>query len=329
MGEPPGRGLPPEAPHSGVQRCVPELEPAQRESPNSKRRDLGRGAALRGVSALALSLALVMTSAGARAGVASRWQGTVLCTTKIGSGYRSLAVDKKGRLAELTLRQAVPPGHRVELEGASTSKGGRALWARTVASVRVLGPTGKPFVVRTRLIENGYARYGFYRNGHPWGCPVAFDDAAAVSVAKLILSGRSAEVRLTLHNGRLVHLGPREAPLRALAHAAKARADLEHFLTLLAHGNSIAACATLARDALLIHGGRDGCVIAFESAKFLYRDRYARASVQQVALFNLDGNSYALAAINRSQGYARAFLIREGGTYHYLGDLELSPIELW
>lgn len=291
--------------------------------------DLGRRAALRGVSALALSLAVVMTSAGARAGVASRWQETVLCSTKIGSGYRSLAVDEKGRLAELRLRHAVPPGHRVELEGASTSKGGRALRARTVASVRVLGPTRKPLVVRTRLIENGYARYGFYRNGHPWGCPVAFDDAAAVSVAKLILSGRNAQVKLTLNHGQLVHLGPREAPLRAPAQAAKARAYLQHFLTLLAHGNSIAACATLARDALLIHGGRDGCVMAFESAKFIYRDHWARASVEQVALFDLDRDSYALATITRSHGHARAFLIREGGAYHYLGDLELSPIELW
>jgi tetratricopeptide (TPR) repeat protein len=91
----------------------------------------------------------------------------------------------------------------------------------------------------------------------------------------------------------------------------------------------IAACATLARDALLIHGGRDGCVMAFESAKFLYRDRYARASVEHVALFDLEGDSYALATIHRTHGHARAFLLREGGTYHYLGDLELSPIELW
>ena len=326
MGEPPGRALPPEAPQSG---CAPAPEVAQRECANSKLRDLGRGAALRGVFALALSLAVVMTSADAGAGVGSRWQGAVLCTTKIGSGYRSLAVDQKGHLAELTLQQAVPPGHTVELEGASTSKSGRPLWPRTSASVHVLGPIKEPVVVRTRLIERGYARYGFYRNGHPWGCPVAFGDAAAVSVAKLILSGRSAQVRLTLHNGQLVHLGPREAPLRAPAQTAKARADLEHFLTLLAHGHSIAACATLARDALLIHGGRDGCVMAFESAKFLYRDRYTQASVEHMALFDLDGDSYALATIKRSHGCARAFLIRERGAYRYLGDLELSPIELW
>jgi hypothetical protein len=317
MGEPPGQALPPKAPQSG---CVPALEVAQRACANSK---------LRGLSALALSLAVVMTSADAGAGVASRWQGAILCTTKIGSGYRSLAVDQNGRLAELTLQQAVPPGYRVELESASTSRGSRPLRARTVGSVRVLGLTRRPVVVRTRLIEYGYARYGFYRDGHPWGCPVAFNDAAAVSVAKLILSGRSGQVRLTLHNGQLVHLGPREAPLRAPVQAAKAKADLEHFLTLLAHGRSIAACATLARDALLIHGGRDGCVMAFESAKFLYRDRYTHARVERAALFGLDGDSYALATIKRAHGYARAFLIREGRTYHYLGDLELSPIELW
>jgi hypothetical protein len=249
-------------------------EPPDRDRPGCR-------AALRGVSALALSLAVVTTAVGAPAGVSARSQATVVCTTK------------------------------------------------AVSAARVLPPTGEPFVVRTRLIEDGYARYRFSRNGHPWGCPVAFDDGAAVSVAKQILSGRNAQVRLTLDNGRLVHLGPRETPLRQPAQAAKARADLQHFLTLLAHGNSIAACATVARDTLRVHGGRDGCVMAFESAKFLYRERYARASVQHVALFNLDGDSYALATINRTHGYARALLIRERGTYRYRGDLDLSPIELW
>ena len=281
------------------------------------------------VSALALSLAVVTPSPGARAGFGSSWQGTILCTTKIRSGYRSLAVDERGRLAELTLGPAVSPGLRVELEGASTSKDGRALWARAVGTLRVLGPTREPLIIRSRLIENGNSRYGFYRNGHSWGCRVAFDDATAVSVAKLILSGRSAQVTLALRDGRLVHLGPREEPLAAPAREAKAKADLEHFLALLARGKSIAACASLSRDALVIHGGRDGCVMAFESAKFLYRDRYTGASVQRVALFNLDNDSYALATIKRSHSSVRAFFIRERGTYRYLGDLELSPIELW
>jgi len=284
-----------------------------------KLRDLARGGVTPlVVSALALSLAVV-TSTGARAGVHSSWQGTILCTATIQSGYRSLAVDEQGRLAELTLRPAVPPGQRVELEGASTSKDGRAIRARTVGTLRVLGPAKEPFVVRSRLIENGYSRYGFYRNGHRWGCPVVFDDAAAVSVAKLILSGRSAQVKLVLRNGQLIHLAPREKPLGAPAREAKATADLEDFLTLLARGKSIAACASLARDALLIHGGRDGCVMAFESAKFLYRDRYARASVEQVALFSLDGDSYALATIKGSHSSVRAFFIRERGRYRYLG----------
>ena len=292
-------------------------------------RDLARGGVtLLVVSALALSLA-VPTSTGARAGVGSSWQGTILCTTKIRSGYRSLAVDEQGRLAELTLRPAVRPGQRVELDGAATSKDGRSLWAHKVGTLRVLGPTKEPLVVRSRLIESGYSRYGFYRNGHPWGCRVAFDGAAAVSVAKLILSGRSTQVTLTPRNGQLVHLGPREEPLEAPARAAKAKADVARFLTLVARGKSIAACASLARDALLIHGGRDGCVMAFESAKFLYRDRYTRASVEQVALFDLDGHSYALATIKRSQNSVRAFYIRERGRYRYLGDLDLSPIELW
>jgi len=228
-----------------------------------------------------------------------------------------------------TLGRAVAPGLRVELEGASTSKDGRALWARTVGTLRVLGLTREPLVVRSRLIENGYSRYGFYRKGHPWGCRVAFDEAAAVSVAKLILSGRSAQVTVALRDGRLVHFRPRQEPLAAPAGEAKAKADLEDFLTLLARGNSIAACATMARDALLIHGGRDGCVMAFESAKFLYRDRYAWASVEQMSLFDLDGHSYALATIKRSHSSVRAFFIRERGTYRYLGDLDLSPIELW
>jgi hypothetical protein len=282
------------------------------------------------VFGLALLLAVSAVWTGAQAGVGSSWRGTILCTTKTGSGSRSLGVDDQGRVAELTLRPAVPPGQRVELEESPASKSAHALATETAATVRVLGRAREPFIVRTTLIEDGSGRYAFYRNGRPWlGCRVAFDDAAAVAVGKLILSGRRATLRLGLRGGRLVHLGPREVPRNDSAQAAKAKADLEHFLTLIAHGNSIAACATLSSDALLIHGGRDGCIIDFESAKFMYRDRYARACVVRIALFDLDGDSYALATINRGDSFVRAFLIRERGMYRYLGDLELSPIELW
>jgi hypothetical protein len=67
----------------------------------------------------------------------------------------------------------------------------------------------------------------------------------------------------------------------------------------------------------------------FESAKFIYRDRYAHASVARIALFTLGGDSYALATIKRSSSRVRALLIRERGKYRYLGDLELARIELW
>jgi hypothetical protein len=252
------------------------------------------------VLGLALLLVVTVASSDAQEGVGSSWRGTILCTTKIASGYRSLGVDEQGRLAQRTLRSAVPPGRRVELVESAASKSGRAFSAHTAGTVRVLGRARGPLIVRTRLIEDGSARYAFYGNGRPWGCHVAFDDAAAVSVAKLILSGQRASLRLGLRGGRLVHLGPREAPLGHPARAAKAKADLEHLLTLIADGNSVAACATLASDALLIHGGRGGCIMAFESAKFIYRDRYAHASVERIALFDLDGDAYALATINRA-----------------------------
>jgi hypothetical protein len=283
------------------------------------------------VAALALSLAVAPTSTGARTAAGTSWHGTILCTTKHLSGYRSLAVDEQGRLADLTLRSAVAAGLQVEveLEGASISRDGRSLAVRTAGSVRVLAPTRQPFVVRNRLIENGYSHYRFYRNGRPWGCRVAFTDAAAVSVAKLILSGRTAPVTLALRDGQLVHLRPQQQPLAAPTRTAEARADIKGFLALIARGKSIEACATLSSDALLIHGGRDGCVMAFESAKFMYRDRYTGAIVERAALFDLDGDSYALATIKRSHDSVRAFFIRERGEYRYLGDLELSPIELW
>jgi hypothetical protein len=47
-----------------------------------------------------------------------------------------------------------------------------------------------------------------------------------------------------------------------------------------------------------------------------------------VALFDLDGDSYALATIKRRQDSVRARFVFERGRYRYLGDLELSPIEL-
>lgn len=279
----------------------------------------------------ALSLAAMM-STDARAANRAVWHGTTLCTTAIVSGYRSFAVDERGSLAALTLRRAVAPGLRVAVEVASIASianDGRFVSVPTAGAVRVLGPTREPLVVRSRVIENGYSHYGFYRNGRPWGCRVAFDEPAAVSVAKLILSGRNAVLTLTVRDGRLVHLRPREEPLSAPSRTAKAKADVEGFLALVARGRSIPACATLSSDALLIHGGRDGCVIAFESAKFMYRERYRRAFVDRVALFDLDGDSYALATIKRSRDSVRALFIFERGRYRYLGDFELSPIELW
>jgi hypothetical protein len=283
----------------------------------------------RGHFIFALFLAVMTTSAGARGGNGESWQGTILCTTRIVSGYRSLAVDATGSLTELTLPRPVAPGLRIAVEDASIARNGRSISARAAATVHVLRPRRKPFLVRSRLIESGYAHYRFYRGGRPWGCPVAFDDAAAATVARLILSGRPAQVTLTLRGGHLFHLGPRQAPPAAPAKERQAKAELERLLGLLGRGNSTAACARLSTDALLIHGGPDGCLMAFESAKFLYRDRYIHASVTDVALFDLDGHSYALATIKRPRSYARAILIDERGTYRYLGDLDLSPIELW
>jgi hypothetical protein len=283
----------------------------------------------RGRFIFTLLLAVMTMSAGAHGGNGASWQGTILCTTTIASGYRSLAVDAAGSLAELTLGRPVAPGLRIAVEDASIARDGRSVSARATGTVHVLRTTRRPFLVRSRLIESGYSHYRFYRDGRPWACPVAFDDAAAASVARLILSGRPAQVTLTLRSGHLVHIGPRQAPLAAPAKERRAKAELERLLRLLGRGNSIAACTQLSTDALLIHGGPDGCLIAFESAKFLYRDRYIHASVTDVALFDLDHHSYALATIERPRGYARAILIHEHGTYRYLGDLDLSPIELW
>ena len=277
----------------------------------------------------ALSAEAVIVSTGAGAHTAPTRQATILCTAKMGSGHRSFAVDESGRLVELTLGRAVTPGLRVQLHGLRTSRDRRSVAARDVSTVRVLRSTIEPVVVRAELIEDGYSRYRFYRHGRPWGCPVAFGDAAAVSVAQLILSDRSAQVTLVVRDGRLVHLRPQQKPLAEPARQAKATTDAEHFLALLARGDSIAVCSTVSRDALLIHGGRSGCVMAFESAKFVYRDHYAGAAVTRVALFELGGRSYALATIARHIGNTRAILIHERGKYRYLGDFSLSPIELW
>jgi hypothetical protein len=311
----------------GVQRClVRSSSPRPRDE--AKPRNPARGQAALIVS-FACALSLTGTSSGAEAGVRSSWQGTILCTTSVPGGYRSFVVDGGGQLARLTLGRALSAGLRVQVNHASKSLDGRSLSVHPLAAMHVLGRTRGPLRVRRRLIESGYSHYRFYRNGRPWGCPVAFDDAAAPSVAKLILSGRPAQVTLALRDGQLVHLGPRQPPIAAPAKETKARAEVERLLALLGRGKSIAACTRLSTDALLIHGGTGGCLIAFESAKFMYRDRYMHASVEDVALFDLDGRSYALATIKRPRGYARAILIHERRTYRYLGDLDLSPIELW
>jgi hypothetical protein len=259
-------------------------------------------------------VSFALASSVTQAAVNSNWRGTILCTAQTALGGRSLGVDDQGHVAELMLRRAVPPGWRVDVREGAPSMSRGALSAHSAGTIRVLGRAKEPFIVRTRLIEDGYAHYGFYRRGRPWlGCRVRFDGAAAVSVAKLILSGQAATLTLGLHDGKLVHLGPQERARSGRGEAAKARADLQRFLALIAHGRSVAACATLARDALLIHGGPDGCIMDFESAKFIYRDRYAHASVERIALFTLGGDSYALATINRGSSRVCAFLVRERG----------------
>jgi hypothetical protein len=124
---------------------------------------------------VALSLAAMATPSRAQAGAGLSWQGTILCTTKAGGGYHSFGVDRSGRLAQLTLASAVAPGLRVELTRASTSPGGRSLSVRPLTTVHVLGRTREPLHVRSSLIEDSYSHYRFYRNGRPWGCPVAFN----------------------------------------------------------------------------------------------------------------------------------------------------------
>ena len=278
-------------------------------------------------AALSAGAVIVPTRTGAP--TAPAWQGTILCTAKTASGHRSFAVDKSGRLVGLTLRRAVTPGLRVQVLNPQRSLDHGSLAAREVGTVRLLGPTTGPVVVRAQLIEDGDLRYRFYRHGRPWGCPVAFGEAAAVSVAQRILSGRSARITLVIREGRLVHLRPQRRALAEPARHAQAAADAEDFVALLARGASIAACSSVSREVLLIHGGRDGCVMTFEGPKFVYRDHYADAAVTRVALFELGGRSYALATITRRIGNTRAIFILERGKYRYLGDFSLSPIELW
>lgn len=287
-------------------------------------------------AALTAGAAIVPTST--RVSTAPAWQGTILCTTKTAFGHRFIAVDLSGRLVRLTLPRAVTPGLRVQLLDPQGSEDRRSLVARDVGTVRLLGPTTGPVVVRTRLIEDGDSRYRisdgdsryrFYRHGRAWGCPVAFGEAAAVSVAQLVLAGRSARITLVLREGRLVHLRPQRRSLAEPARRAQATADAEGFVALLARGASIAACSGVSREVLLFHGGRDGCVMAFDAPKFVYRDHYADAAVTRVALFDFGGRSYALATIARHIGNTRAIFILERGKYRYLGDFSLSPIELW
>lgn len=255
--------------------------------------------------------------------VSAKWRGTVLCTTKDGSVARSIGVDDRGQLAPFAIRSLVPPGQKIELNVSTASRPAPA------DPPRLIGRATEPLIVRTRLIEDGQTHYRFYRNGHPWGCRVAFEQPATISVAKLLLSRRAATLRVGLRDGELVHLAPREAPHNDPAEAAKARADAERFLALIARGRSIAACALMARGAVLDPGERAECVMLLDSAKFVYRDRYAQASVSGVTLFSLNGDSYALAAINRKHATVRVILIREDGRYRYLRDFEYSPFALW
>ena len=189
--------------------------------------------------------------------------------------------------------------------------------------------SGGPYTVRVRLIADGDFRYRFDPSGRPRGCVVTFDESAAISIAKLILTGRSANVTLGARNGRLVHVAPRERSLVRPTRRARAWADARTFLTLLTHGSSIAACTRLSADALFVHGGRAGCIMAFESAKFTYREHYAGAGIERIALFELGSRSYALATIARRIGTTRAIFVLERGRYRYLGDFSRSPIELW
>ena len=53
-----------------------------------------------------LSAGAVIAAAHTGAPTAPTWQGTILCTAKVASGHHSFAVDKSGRLIELTLRRA-------------------------------------------------------------------------------------------------------------------------------------------------------------------------------------------------------------------------------
>jgi hypothetical protein len=276
---------------------------------------------------LAAVVAAVVVSAVASSAlpnaVSAKWQGTVLCTTKHGSVARFIGVDDHGQLAAFAIRSLVPPGQTVELSA------GKGLRPPAADAPRLLGRATKPLIVHTRLIEDGQTHYRFYRNGHPWGCRVAFEGPATISVAKLLLSRRAALLRVGLRDGRLVHLGPREAPRSDPVEAAKAKADLERFLVLVARGRSIAACALMARGAVLDPDERTGCVMLLESAKFVYRDRYAHATVKSVTLFDLNSDSYALAAIDRRHGTVRVIMMRERGRYRYLRDFEYSPFALW
>jgi len=276
---------------------------------------------------LSLFFAVTVTSPGAHADAGTSWHATVLCTKAIASGYRSLAVDERGFLTELTTRRDVAPGARIAVAAAPlTSDDSTSVLE--ASSVRLLGRTRGPLLVRARVIENDSSHYDLRHEGRSSYCRVAFQEPASISVAKLML-GRRTALTLTIRDGRLLHLLPREEPLDAPSRTAKARADAEGFLALIARGRSIAACALASSDALLIHGGPLGCVALLSSAQFHYRERYRGAFVTRAALFNLSGDTYALATIRRSHDSVRAVFILERGRYRYLCDFVLSPIELW
>jgi hypothetical protein len=274
----------------------------------------------------AIAVVVAFASSAAPKAVGAKWRGTILCATKVGSVVRTLGVDDRGHLTAMTIRSVVSPGQKVELALSPTSQRRPAGAADAAADARSLGRATEPLIVRTRVIEDSQAHYRFYRNDHPSGCRVAFGQSAAVSVAKLILSGRPAVLRLGVRDGGLVHLAPRDIARSDSVQAARATEDLEHFLALIGSGRSIAACAVMARDAVLSH---DECIMILESAKFVYRDRYAHATVGHIGFFDLDHHSYALATINRGHSTVRAILIRERGRYRYRGDFEYSPFELW
>src|SRR5262245_49352626 len=119
------------------------------------------------VSAAALLLLVAPAPAVAHGRFGPSRLLTVLCTTPTMSGYAALGIDEKGSLVQFALPRPVLPGLRVQPQAGARSASDRALAAQATSHVRVLGRAKEPLVVRSRLIEDGYERYGFYRNGRP------------------------------------------------------------------------------------------------------------------------------------------------------------------